>query len=127
MPTYYEIPTSSDPQTFSIQLAGVTYNMHLTYHEANAENQFELVGFDSSTNTLIDTNTISSWILDIFDSDNNPVVLGLPLIPGIDLLYQYQYLNLGGSLVVSTEASTNSVPTFAGLGESSHLYFVTFP
>lgn len=127
MPTYFEIPTSGTPQVFSIQLVGVTYNMRLTYHEANAESPDGLTGFDTGSSTLTDLNQLSSWMLDIFDSANNPIVLGLSLIPGIDLLYQFGYLNLGGALVVATEGSENLVPTFPGLGIDSHLYFVTFP
>lgn len=126
MPSYYEIPTSSTPQTFSIQLAGVTYIMSLNYHGANAESSTAISGYDTDSNSIIDTNQIGAWILDIYDATNAPIVAGIPLIPGIDLLYQYQYLNFGGSLVVSTD-STQSVPTFDGLGTTSHLYFVTFP
>lgn len=127
MPTYYEIPTSASPQTFSIQLVGVTYNLRLTYHEANAEHAGAIVAIDTDSDSLVDLNVMSSWILDIFDTTDNPLVLGIPLIPGIDLLYQYQYLKIGGSLVVSTDGDPDRTPEFNDLGTSSHLWFVTFP
>lgn len=126
MPTFFEIPTSPSPQTFSIQLAGVNYNFRLTYHGFNAEAGVS-VGESSDANSIIDPNNLSSWILDIFDSSNNPIACGLPLIPGIDLLYQYQYLDIGGSIVVSNDSDPTGVPDFEGLGSTGHLWFVTFP
>jgi hypothetical protein len=122
--TYYEIPTVASPQTFSIQLLGVTYNMRLNYHSTNAGFLNAPVGITSDFGTFIDTNDMSSWVLDINDSDNNPIACGIPLITGIDLLYQYQYLNIGGSLVASTDGSVTAPPTFGNLGTSGHLYFV---
>lgn len=133
MPTLYEIPTSSSPQKFSITLAGIAYNLQLLYHDVNAgqftsnlTNISTALGLDN-VGTLVDPNNISSWILDISDQNNNPILVGIPLITGIDLLYQYQYLNFGGALVVSTDGDLSSVPTFGNLGTFGHLWFVTFP
>jgi hypothetical protein len=122
------IPTSAQAQIFTIQLAGVTYNMRLTYH--TVDGGLEGVapsGYDSDSDQVIDLNNLSNWTLDIFDVGNNPIVCGMPLIPGIDLLYQYQYLKLGGALIVSSPPDFDRVPSFTDLGTVSQLYFVVLP
>lgn len=69
------------------------------------------------------------WILDVYEADGTTAVLrGVPLVTGADLLGQYAYLGLGGSLVVLTIAvghPPEEVPTFDNLGTDGHLYFVT--
>ncbi len=78
--TAYEIPLSPKPQTFAIQLAGVNYQLTLTWNDA-----------------------LICWVLDVADANNVPIVLGIPVITGLDLLAQYRYLGFGGSLVVQTD------------------------
>jgi hypothetical protein len=99
----YEVPLQSGtPQTLSISLAGVTYNLTLTF------------------------NTVAqSWTLDIDDSSGNPLVHGIPLVTGADLLAQYGYLNFGGQLFATTDFDPTAPPTFNNLGQTGHLYFVT--
>lgn len=99
----FEIPLSANAQTFDIVLSGIDYFMQVVW------------------------NSIAScWILDIADSNNNPLIQGIPLITGADLLAQYQSVGIGGSLVVSdTSGAADAVPTYAGLGTSGHLYFFT--
>ena len=122
--TFYEIPLIASPQSFSISLAGTIYTMQLMFHEANAGVVGAPTGADSSNVSIVtDTNVLDGWALDISDQNNNPIVCGIPLVPGIDLLYQYAYLGFGGSLVVSVDGDPNGVPDFAGLGTTGHLYF----
>lgn len=102
MATTYEIPLSSDPQSFSIQLEGITYNLTLTYRDAD----------------------MGGWLLNIADVGGNALVNGIPLVTGRDLLEPYSYLGLGGALWASTDADPDAVPTYANLGTASHLYFV---
>jgi hypothetical protein len=126
MATWYEIPLIAQAQEFSIQLSSVTYTMRLTYHEANAGISGAPIGADTlSQNVLVDTNVLDGWILDISDTTGQPIASGLPLIPGIDLLYQYKYLGIGGALMVQVDGRPDSVPDFSGLGTTGHLYFVT--
>lgn len=66
-----------------------------------------------------------SWILDIGDANQVPLVAGIPLVSGTDLLAQYNHLGFGGALVVTTDRNAGEIPTFDGLGVTSHLYFVT--
>ena len=65
------------------------------------------------------------WILDIADGNNTPIVSGIPLVTGADLLAQYAYLGIGGSLYVSNPNDPGASPTFGSLGDTSSLYFVT--
>lgn len=99
----FEIPLSPQPQKFQIPLNGVTYGMILRY---------------------IDTD-MGGWVLDILESDDTPIIQGIPLVTGEDLLAQYAYLGIVGGLIVQTDHDVNAVPTYANLGVSSHLYFRT--
>ena len=99
--TIFEVPLSPQAQTFLITLAGVQY-------------QFSVIWNSFS----------QCWILDIDLPDNTPVVTGIPLVPGLDLLSQFKHLNFGGSLVVQSDGNPDAVPTFSNLGLQGHLYFV---
>jgi hypothetical protein len=75
-------------------------------------------------------------MLDIYDSNWDPIVMGTPLVTGTDLLGQFGYLGIGKSgaswvqLVVMTIAvghSPDEVPTFQDLGVDGHLYEVIRP
>lgn len=102
MTTPYEIPLTPEPQTFSIALAGVTYRL--------------TVAWNSSAGL---------WVLDIADADSVPLVQGLTLVTGLDLLEQYRHLGIMGSLVVQTDHNTDAPPTLENLGTAGRLYFVT--
>lgn len=103
--TVYEIPLSPTPQNFSISLAGVPYRLRFYY------NNFPDAG----------------WTLDVMDANSNPLVCGIPLVTGTDLLAPYAYLNFGGSIVVLTDGTPDRVPNFDELGNTSRVYFVTRP
>ena len=126
MGTYYEIPLIASPQTFTVTLAGTAYTMTLMFHSAYGAVAGAPTGIDQDVPTaIIDTNNLDGWGLDIADSSNNPIICGIPLIPGIDLLYQYAYLSFGGSLFVTVDGNPDGVPDFAGLGTTGHLLFWT--
>ena len=96
------IPLIASPQTLSISLNGVLYNLSLAW------------------------NTISaSWTLDIADVNNNDLITGIPLVTGCDLLEQYAYVGIDGSLYVVTSGDPSATPTFLTLGNASNLCFVT--
>lgn len=102
MTTYYEIPLSSQPRTFRIPIASTTYGFTVRWNVQNA-----------------------SWVIDIADASGNPIVSGIPMVTGADLLEQYGYLNFGFQLVAQTDNAPNVVPTFEALGTTSHLYAIT--
>ncbi len=99
MATFYEIPLKPAPQTFTITLGGADYRLTLLYR--------------------------NGWVLDIADANNTPMVGGIPLVTGVDLLAQHRHLGFAGRLYVQGAASPDDVPTFEDLGLTSKLYWVT--
>jgi hypothetical protein len=97
--TLYEIPLNGQPQRLQITLANVAYQLTVQWRNS------------------------AGWVMDIAKQDGTPVIQGVPLVTGTDLLAQYRYLGIGGSLVVSTDADPDAVPTYTNLGTASHLYF----
>lgn len=89
-------------QQFSITLAGVAYQLVVKWCDPAA-----------------------CWLLDILDQTGTAILLGVPLVTGANLLEQYQYLGIGGALVVQTDHDTNAVPTFDNLGVLGHLYYLS--
>ncbi len=76
--------------------------MTLMFHSAYGAVAGAPVGVDQDVPTAtIDTNSIDCWGLDIGDASNNPIVCGIPLIPGVNLLAQYAYLGISGELIVN--------------------------
>ena len=100
--TAYEIPMTPKAQDFLIALAGTNYN--LTFHWSPAAN---------------------CWILDIADKDSNPLVGGIAVVTGVNLIGQYAYLGIQGALVAQTDYAPDAVPTLKNFGTDGHLYFVS--
>jgi hypothetical protein len=101
MPNAFLIPLQPTNQVVQVTLGGTLYALTLRWNEMN-----------------------EAWTLDIADSNNNPIVTGIAVITGVDLLAPYGYLNFGGQLIAQTANDTNAVPTMATLGSSGNLYFV---
>ena len=100
----YEIKVSPQPQAFSVEFPnGLTYQLRLIY---------EFTPDDC-------------WLLDISDASGNPILCGIPLITGADLLAQFSYLNFGCSLYCTTDGDTFAVPKFYNLGVNAHLWIST--
>lgn len=99
--TAYEVPLQATPQTLAISLAGVQYNLLIVWNEQN-----------------------NAWTIDILDVNGNPLVQGIPMVTGADLLEQFGYLNFGGQLVAQTDNDITAPPTFQNLGATGHLYFI---
>jgi hypothetical protein len=103
--TIFQIPLIAAPQKLTITLSGVEYQLTLQYRNTN----------------------MGGWTLDIADSSGTPLVQGIPLVTGADLLAQYAYLGFGGQLLVQTSSNPDAVPTFDNLGTDGNLYWVTNP
>jgi hypothetical protein len=100
-----EIPLVIGPQVFNITLNQVAYQLTVVWRDAPAMN--------------------GGYVLDVADSLGNPIVQGIPLVTGADLLAQYGYLGIGGQLVVQTDYDLNAVPLYGNLGATAHLYWVS--
>lgn len=101
MATPYLIPLQNTNQQIQITLAGVLYTLTVRWNEMN-----------------------EAWTVDIADANSNPIVSGIPLVTGVDLLAPFGYLNFGGQLIAQTTNDANAVPTFDNLGSTGNLYFV---
>jgi hypothetical protein len=104
MPSIFKISMQvGTPQTFQITLGQVDYKLTLQYRNCDQ----------------------GGWTLDISDTIGNPLLLGVPLVTGADLLAQYPHLGFGGKLWVQTLSDPDAVPTFENLGADGLLYWVT--
>lgn len=101
----YEIPLDKGPQVFTATLAGVAYQITVVWREV----------------------TEGGWFIDFADVDGNPIVSGIPLVAGADLLAQHAYLGIGGSLYIQSSDDVDASPTYDSLGDTSHLFFVPSP
>ena len=97
----YEFPTGPSARTYGVDLLGTRYQLLYT--------------FSSENNT---------WMLDISDIYNTPIVTSIPLVTGADLLDTLGYLGIGGKLVAAMDTGV-SPPGFSTMGTLGHLYFVT--
>jgi predicted Zn-dependent protease with MMP-like domain len=113
MATYFTVPLQPNPQQFTIQLSGVTYTITLNYRQVPA-----WVGIEPA---------IGGWVMDIGDSNNNPIIQGIPLVTGANLLGKYTYLGFVGTLWVQTLNDPDAVPTYKNLGTDGLVFYVTNP
>ncbi len=151
------IPQQGTPQTFGITLGGNPYQLTIRWRTIFAAGQSGgLSDALTADNTLITADTtlvsadetvltadaesallsgltftigdsVDQWVLDISDQSGTPILQGIPLVTGADLLAQYGYYNFGGGLWVSTTNNPDAVPTFDNLGGAAgdaQLYWV---
>lgn len=43
------------------------------------------------------------WEMDLCDKNKNPLVASIPLVCGLNILEQYDYLNIGSAYIVKTD------------------------
>lgn len=102
-----EIPLSAaQPQSLTIALAGVVYNITLKWCNA------PLGG---------------GWVIDIADANDNPIINGIMMVTGLDLLAPYPQYNFGGQLIAKEHNPLLPGPAYADLGSDGRLFFVTVP
>lgn len=104
MTTPYEIPFRSEPETFLIALGGQSYRLTTTWCDPQG-----------------------AWVVDIERNDGTPVLKGIPLQPGADLLAPYEYLDFGGKIIVRTAGDAEATPSYTNLGVTGLVFFVTEP
>lgn len=100
--TASEIPTAPRNQTFRIALNGADYQITQRYCAA-----------------------AEAWYVNIDTVAGEPKIRGLMLVTGADLLSQFEYLGLGGAIIVQSDNDPDEVPSRETMGLTGHLYFVT--
>ena len=94
--SYFNIPLMATNQRFNVSLGNTTYKLQLIYR-------------------------VNKWFLDIFDVQNTPLICGLPLVMGDNLLIQHQHVISGSLLVMNT--NENEQQSFTDLGTNITLYW----
>lgn len=100
MAQFYEIPTGPSARTLSTVLAGQTYSLRLAYAEAPE----------------------GGWFIDIADDAGKPLIAGLMLTSGPDLLQPYPNLGIKAKLYLVPDAGAGPL-SYDNLGLSWHLIF----
>ncbi|MDE1488577.1 hypothetical protein KKI90_21640 [Xenorhabdus bovienii] len=95
-----EIPLQSENQQFDIQLGGINYRMQLQWRDC------------------------AGWILDIMQANSDPLVTGIPLVFGVDILEQHRYLGFNGSLFFYCDNPQKETDR-GDLSSNNRLYFVS--
>lgn len=62
------------------------------------------------------------WIVDVNDENGVPIVAGMAMVTGADLLEQFQYLGLGFQMIVQSDNNPDEVPSYTTLGKTGHLF-----
>lgn len=97
----YIVPLTPEPQTFGIVLGGTQYRLTLRWC-GMAE---------------------GGWMLDVADADDVPLVAGIALVTGADLLAPYADLGFGGILWLYSV--TELPPAYDELGDTVQMIFET--
>lgn len=92
----YEIPLSSGNQRFAVQLNKITYKLQLIYR-------------------------LDRWYIDILNTSDLPIILGIAMNTGTDLLSQHQHLIKGS--MFATNANQDESQGFFDLGAKIQLYW----
>ncbi|MFV8941783.1 phage baseplate plug family protein [Moellerella wisconsensis] len=93
-----EIPLSNKNQEFDIQLGGKVYHLRVVFRE------------------------YCGWILDVMTQSKEEVLLGIPIVHGVDIFEQYRYLGFDGSLFFYCEDPTDEL-SYSQIGHTNKLYF----
>lgn len=100
--TTYEVPLTPANQELTIQLETQVYNLRVTWLGSEAD---------------------PCWILDISDDAGNPILSGVPLVTGVDLLEQFPDLGFEGRLFCGHDGDLTENPLYTDLGDTSHLWW----
>lgn len=101
----FEIPLTPVQQRFSTVLGGVTVYLTVSWRNLGG----------------------AGWVLDLDDANQAPLVHGIPLVTGANLLGQHRHIGIPGEIWCQTDGDLDAVPTFENLGVDGKLYFVAAP
>ncbi len=101
--TVYSIPLYSGAQQFQVSLENRTIQIRLIWREAEG----------------------GGWFMDLSETDGTPILAGLPLRCGYNLLEQYQYLGLG-KMMCLIDGDDSHEPTYEDMGSTLKLYWTSW-
>lgn len=100
----YALPLQPQNSEMDISLAGVVYHLRVKWNATSV-----------------------CWIFYLEDASGTPILSGIPVVTGCDLLEQYQYLGVGGALIAQSTNNPDLVPSFLTLGTTGNVYFIVPP
>jgi hypothetical protein len=103
MATTYEFPLRPEAQQIRIQLGEADYVVRFGWGDTPD----------------------GGWFIDIADADAVPIVRGLALTAGENVLQQFNYLGIAGEIRVQTDGDDLVEPTYANLGSNGKVLFIT--
>jgi len=101
--TIYEFPLRPEAQQMSITLGDVEYQVRFGWADT----------------------ADGGWFIDIADLNGAPLLRGLPLTAGENILQQFDYLGFPGEIRVQTDGDDLVEPTYANLGSNGKVLFIT--
>lgn len=99
---FFKIPLNPFPETFSVAINNVDFNAVTRWN-----------------------NVQQCWVASVLDSNSVPILQNIPLIPGVDLLSQFAYLDLGIKLSALVDYDSAAVPKYSELGTTANVYVET--
>ncbi|MEY0576985.1 phage baseplate plug family protein [Providencia manganoxydans] len=93
-----EIPILNKNQELDIQLGRKNYHLRIKYME------------------------FCGWVLDVMTQAKEEILMGIPLLHGVDIFGQYRYLGLEGSLLFYCEDPSYETDMNEA-GKGNRLYF----
>ena len=103
MSTTYEFPLRPEAQQIRIQLGTVEYIVRFGWGDT----------------------ADGGWFIDISDAEAVPLLRGLALTAGENVLQQFDYLGIAGEIRVQTDGDDLVEPTYANLGSNGKVLFIT--
>jgi hypothetical protein len=97
----FDLPVQPYPMIFGISVRDVSYGFRTQYRETPE----------------------GGWLMDLMDGNALPLARGIPLVSGLDLMYQFNHLNLGFALVTLC-LDGRTTPTYESLGIEDRLVLV---
>jgi hypothetical protein len=62
------------------------------------------------------------WVLDVYNSENDSLIVSLNLVCGLNLLEQYSYLNIGSAYIYKVDNSLfDDIPNEYNIGSDFYL------
>lgn len=103
----FKIPLEARNQITRMQINGINYQLRVMWNK--------MAGV---------------WILDIFTDTGFPILCGIPLITGANLLGQYEYKHIGNDVIfivltLAVGHSPSEIPSQTNLGTDGNLYYIT--